>query len=376
MSVTMTREDLTGVRELMRVLLAPLDHEDHEAWCRDVSAAARELFRADMVGMLVPTHDGFYMEISDYDEPCSEYPVRTRELCKQIPLFHRVVDLGTYDRAGLIGDHMETYLESSYYHEYVIPVRCFDSIGLGALLRPGIRCENVAQLIMHHGSLGGRRFGEREQLLLDMLLPAFAAGAKASLRLGSARSSIGRTLDALSDALFLFDSDGRPLHANRAAIDLLAREARATELRTEIEAYARGLRLFVDAPAEDTTLQPRGWWDGAAGRYELRGAFASEACFGPSSTVLIAVDRVGPTWPREEELRARFQLTPAQARVALLLARGLTNDEIATELGVSPATARNHSTRVREKLGVSSRARVASRILGSGATAPRRPLPS
>lgn len=64
------------------------------------------------------------------------------------------------------------------------------------------------------------------------------------------------------------------------------------------------------------------------------------------------------------EQRARaFGLTAAQARVARLLADGLSNEEIAEALFISPATARNHTARVREKLGVRSRAKVAALIL-------------
>jgi DNA-binding NarL/FixJ family response regulator len=64
----------------------------------------------------------------------------------------------------------------------------------------------------------------------------------------------------------------------------------------------------------------------------------------------------------DEALVARFGLTPRQAIVARMLARGLTNPEIATELGITRITARNHAERVLEKLGVPSRGRVAATL--------------
>ncbi len=64
----------------------------------------------------------------------------------------------------------------------------------------------------------------------------------------------------------------------------------------------------------------------------------------------------------DEELVRRFGLTPRQATVARMLARGLTNPEIAAVLAISPITARNHVEQVLAKVGVSTRGRVASAV--------------
>jgi DNA-binding CsgD family transcriptional regulator len=57
-------------------------------------------------------------------------------------------------------------------------------------------------------------------------------------------------------------------------------------------------------------------------------------------------------------------LTPREAEVAALLARGLPNAAVARQLGISPHTARHHTQRVLAKLGVHSRAEAAARLLG------------
>ena len=64
----------------------------------------------------------------------------------------------------------------------------------------------------------------------------------------------------------------------------------------------------------------------------------------------------------DEELVARFGLTLRQAAVARLLARGLTNPEIASALSISRFTARNHAEQVLAKIGVVSRGRVAAAL--------------
>jgi DNA-binding response OmpR family regulator len=60
----------------------------------------------------------------------------------------------------------------------------------------------------------------------------------------------------------------------------------------------------------------------------------------------------------DAELRDRFGLTERQVTVARLLGEGCTNAEMASRLGVSFFTARNHAEHTMAKLGVSSRAAV------------------
>jgi DNA-binding response OmpR family regulator len=64
----------------------------------------------------------------------------------------------------------------------------------------------------------------------------------------------------------------------------------------------------------------------------------------------------------DDELVERFALTTRQAAVARLLARGLTNPEIADALEISRFTVRNHAEQVFAKLGVTSRGQIASAL--------------
>jgi DNA-binding CsgD family transcriptional regulator len=54
------------------------------------------------------------------------------------------------------------------------------------------------------------------------------------------------------------------------------------------------------------------------------------------------------------------RLTRRERGVALLVARGLTNRQIASELSVSRNTANNHGARILRKLGLRSRAQIAA----------------
>ncbi len=54
------------------------------------------------------------------------------------------------------------------------------------------------------------------------------------------------------------------------------------------------------------------------------------------------------------------ELTPQEEAVTSLVARGLSNREVAAELFISPKTVQYHLTRIYAKLGLRSRAELAA----------------
>ncbi len=56
-------------------------------------------------------------------------------------------------------------------------------------------------------------------------------------------------------------------------------------------------------------------------------------------------------------------LTPTQRRIAQYLVRGLSNKEIAREIGLSHYTVRDHILKAAQRLGVRGRMRVALHVL-------------
>ena len=60
--------------------------------------------------------------------------------------------------------------------------------------------------------------------------------------------------------------------------------------------------------------------------------------------------------------------TEAEARVARLVAEGLTNKEIAAELGLSVRTVEGHISNILSKKGWSNRVEIARHVFGRGAS--------
>lgn len=81
------------------------------------------------------------------------------------------------------------------------------------------------------------------------------------------------------------------------------------------------------------------------------------------AALVLVVERQSSPDLSVESVAIRFGLTHRQATVAILLARRHSNAEIARMLAVSPHTARHHTERVLERLGVSSRMDVAALLL-------------
>ena len=71
--------------------------------------------------------------------------------------------------------------------------------------------------------------------------------------------------------------------------------------------------------------------------------------------VLLLIRRMGIVLPSVASLRLQFRLTPREAQVALLLAKGASDAEVALALGLSVHTARHHGEHVFAKIGIHSR---------------------
>lgn len=67
----------------------------------------------------------------------------------------------------------------------------------------------------------------------------------------------------------------------------------------------------------------------------------------------------------DDALAERYGLTPRQSAVARLLMQGLSNEEVADQLGISRFTARNHTEQVLAKIGAPTRARVGAILRGN-----------
>lgn len=98
----------------------------------------------------------------------------------------------------------------------------------------------------------------------------------------------------------------------------------------------------------------------------IRTVAAGESLLAPSLTrrlieAYLERPRPDPELPRELDA-----LTDRERQVLVLMARGLSNDDIAAELVVAPATVKTHVNRVLAKLGVVTRVQAVVRAYEAG----------
>ena len=92
----------------------------------------------------------------------------------------------------------------------------------------------------------------------------------------------------------------------------------------------------------------------------------------PSATRRLITEFVSQPANRRVETSALAELTDREREVVALVAGGLSNDEIAQELVISPATARTHVSRAMMKLHARDRAQLVVVAFESGLVAPGR----
>jgi DNA-binding NarL/FixJ family response regulator len=186
--------------------------------------------------------------------------------------------------------------------------------GLRSLLEGEDGIEVVAEAVDGEQALAAVRRHRPDVVLMDIRMPNLD-GLEATRRLVAERMP-SRVL-----VLTTFDLDEYVFEALRAgAAGFLLKDATAEEIIGAVRALAAG----------DAVLAP-----------------------GVTRRVIAAFARLPGTDPRLGEQLA--ELSPREVEVLRLLARGLSNAEIARDLVVSDATAKTHVSNVLTKLGVRDR---------------------
>ena len=148
--------------------------------------------------------------------------------------------------------------------------------------------------------------------------------------------------------LGLPDRDGyhvlRELRARGAECPVLILSARSLE-SDKVEGFRLGADDYVTKPFGAMELLAR-----ISALLRRARPPAAAAAAAPAGAVRLLDDA---------ELRERYGLTDRQVTVARLIAEGCTNAELASRLGLSFFTVRNHAEQVMAKLGVNNRSAVA-----------------
>jgi DNA-binding CsgD family transcriptional regulator len=183
--------------------------------------------------------------------------------------------------------------------------------------------------------------------------PAFVGGASRTAPApppalsGTALQSL---LDQLSLAIFVFRGE-RLVYANPPATRLVIRlrSKFAIELPVMLLDHLAQSRERSQ-PADTFTLTAQDNEPFVVNLMELRGR---------QGDVAFSVREIGTDI---STFRERYHLSRRESQVAELVLRGSRNSQIAATLGITPATTKKHLSRIFEKVGVDSRARLVGKL--------------
>ncbi|TQM81893.1 LuxR family two component transcriptional regulator [Saccharothrix saharensis] len=106
--------------------------------------------------------------------------------------------------------------------------------------------------------------------------------------------------------------------------------------------------------------------------HALKVVAEGDALLAPSVTRKLIEEFANRPEHRRPDPKALRELTAREREVLALVAAGMSNEEIAEHLVISPATSRTHVSRVLTKLGARDRAQLVVLAYESGLVSPRR----
>jgi DNA-binding CsgD family transcriptional regulator len=184
------------------------------------------------------------------------------------------------------------------------------------------------------------------------------------------RPSLGTLFDALGECVLAWQPPAGAIFHN-SALERLLRQAPDRErvthglarIAAEVWAESKGRRAPFTAGrpnSQAASFHRELRFDKA--RYRCRGHHLESDMLWRDGMVLVIVGERENRLLDSSELRRRFGLTPRETEVALLLADGCSNANVAEALVMSHHTARRHTEQVLAKLDVRSRARAGALI--------------
>jgi len=361
----LTPRDHDRLHAAFAVLLSPLDAVDAEQWRGEVGRVLGELLGADRSAfhLEIPGVPVLYSE--DYKQSTLDDYLQHYEKIDLGRIRREQLDLEVWNRWRLHGPKLREFWESEIHQDFLAPNHIFDSMGITVPVRGG---SNPATIYFHSEKPGTPQFGERGVSLLSLLLPAFKAGVRDLVRYSRQRESLTIHLDSLAEGIRVCDLAGRTVHQNPAFTVLIESEREPEKLERAIFDVVHTLiglsreRALRDSPAlagkrlVQEVHCPRA-------SYEVRGSYLGRELLGAELRVAISLSKVAPhTTLSDTALQEKFGLTIRELEVARRLSHGLSTKEIAASCGISLHTARRHTEKVFQKLGVRNRSQVGPKL--------------
>ncbi len=242
----------------------------------------------------------------------------------------------------------EIFRSSEFYNDFLKPSDFLHVLG-GTIAMQGPEICMISIL----GSHKRVAFTEGDKRLLEVLIPHMRTALVLQDRLAAAQQRLLRT-----EAAFDATPDAAVLVGNGAVV-LAANEAARKILQTRDGLYLEQDRLRVRGHAVDAKLSQALQARGGSFRIPrpsgesswLVQVFPVDKRM-PGAAVIFIVPHAATGSLAESDLVGLFDLSPQQARIALLLFEGDPTNDIGDRLGITRHTLKTHLRRLFAKLGI------------------------
>jgi DNA-binding CsgD family transcriptional regulator len=352
MSVHLSDREIEGIQALSRLMVSAPGSWSRQEWLGRIDEGLMRLTGAERALAGLPMRDPSAVVVRGFD------PAVVEAFLKGPVDEDSALALVMATRPSVVHQRMvygEDLERLPLFQEFLRPWGIVNSAAMHVFLPDGA----LALAGVMTGDTVDVEFQRRSHALLELLQPSFQAGVEGWIRVHRLGPAMGRLLDAVSDAMALCSRSGRLLHANRSLSELLAADPEAKAVVSAASAIAvrfsappdrkRGLEVGMDSSTECRTHHQA---------YRLAPTAVGEEVSGDRPAVLVRVTPLDGPRARADLLMTRYGLTDRESEVALHLARGESDREIAERLMISWHTVRTHVERVLGKLGVDSRSKV------------------
>jgi DNA-binding CsgD family transcriptional regulator/PAS domain-containing protein len=279
-------------------------------------------------------------------------------------------------------------LVSDYYLNYLKPIGLFHILGVDTVEPDGMQARlRIARRPDEPA------FEDAHKQFCEQLLPHLQRAIQIHARLSrteSERDLYADAVDHLAVATLVLDERGRVLNTNAVAGALLAEDdgmnltdqrlhlqdrATDSQLQAMVEAAVAAQRAGTTGMVRALRVpRPSGLKDYGLVLRPVPLAEWAEGQSSPSVAVFISDPAQGegpgfePSEVSRQLLQELFQLTPAEASLALRLARGLSLAEVSAQQNISQHTARAQLKSIFSKTGVTRQAELVRLVLKSVAS--------
>jgi DNA-binding CsgD family transcriptional regulator len=245
-------------------------------------------------------------------------------------------------------------MESTYYREVL------SRLNVGHIMYAVIRCplashEPIGQLSLYR-SPDSKAFNQKDadrlRDVLHYLGPALSTSKHAAVTL-SAEQIAEEAMAVLTEQGEILFADAAWSRLIRLARGEVISPAKAKSEAKGLQEFLLGVMMTSAASRNAIHFVDSPWGKFAFRMYDLKGVNGSKA-------LALAVSRLSVDTVRLTEGAARLALSAQQREVAVMIACGRSNGEIAEQLGISVNTAGYHTKQLFTKLGVHHRSEVAN----------------